>query len=50
MGFDESFLKEETRCGFLVTGKRKKIWRTELELLARLDEVCKKYGLSYFAE
>lgn len=50
MGFDESFLKEETRCGFLVTEKRKKIWRTELELLARLDEVCKKYGLSYFAE
>ena len=50
MGFDESFLKEETRWGFLVTEKRKKIWRTELELLAKFDEVCKKYGLRYFAE
>lgn len=50
MSYDESFLREEVRCGFLVTEKRKKIWRTELELLAKFDEVCKKYGLTYFAE
>ncbi len=50
MEFDSSFLKEETRCGFLVTEKRKKIWRAELELLQRFDEVCRKYNLRYFAE
>ncbi|MEY8391745.1 LicD family protein [Lachnospiraceae bacterium] len=50
MGVDASFLKEETRCGFLVTEKRKKIWRTELELLEKFDEVCRKYHLTYFAE
>ena len=50
MGVDASFLKEETRCGFLVTEKRKKIWRTELGLLEKFDEVCRKYHLTYFAE
>lgn len=50
MGFDESFLREEMRSGFLVTEKRKKIWKVELELLEKFDEVCKKYHLTYFAE
>ena len=50
MSVDESFLKEEMRCGFLVTEKRKKIWRTGLELLQKFDEVCKKYNLKYFVE
>lgn len=46
----DSFLKEEVRSGFLVTEKRKKIWKTELELLQKFDEVCKKYNLAYYAE
>lgn len=50
MQFDESFFKEEIRCDFLVTEQRKKIWYTELELLKKFDEVCKKYNLTYFAE
>ena len=50
MEFDESFLKEEVRCDFLVTEKRKKIWHVELELLKKFDEVCKKYNLTYFVE
>lgn len=50
MDYNESFLKEETRSGFLVTEKRKKVWYVELELLKKLDEVCRKHGLTYFAE
>ncbi len=49
MDFAPSFFKEETRSGFLVTEKRKKIWATELEILERFDEVCKKFPLSYYA-
>ena len=47
MELKESFFEEETRCGFLVTEKRKKIWAVELELLEKLDEVCRKHGLKY---
>ena len=44
-----SFYKEEIRSGFLVTEKRKKVWAVELQMLEKLDEVCKKYNLTYYA-
>lgn len=46
----ESFFKEEIRCDYLVTNKRKKIWAIELDLLIKFDEVCKKYDLTYWAD
>ena len=48
MDFDASFFKEEERCGFLVTEKRKKVWAVGMELLEQFDRVCKKHGLRYF--
>lgn len=48
MDFDASFFKEEERCGYLVTEKRKKVWAVGLELLERFDRVCKKHNLKYF--
>ncbi len=49
MNFEPSFFREETRCDFLVTEKRKKIWAVELQMLEKFDQVCKKYQLSYYA-
>lgn len=43
----DDFLSEETRSGFLVTEERKKVWAVELDLLKKLDGVCKKYELNY---
>ena len=34
---ESSFYQAETRSGFLVTEKRKKIWATELQLLEKFD-------------
>lgn len=48
MELQEAFFKEEVKCGFLVTEKRKKIWAVELRLLEKFDEVCRKYGLTYY--
>lgn len=42
MDFDE---REEIRDGFVVTERRKKVWRCELDLLQRLLDVCNKYNL-----
>lgn len=50
MELNGSFLKEEVRCDFLVTEKRKKIWNTEIQLLQKFDEFCRKHHLRYFAE
>ena len=44
----DSFFKEEERCGFFITEKRKKIWAVLLDMLIKFDSVCKKNGLTYY--
>lgn len=44
----DHFLEPETRCGFLVDEKRKKLWKCMLDMLEILDRTCKKHGLRYF--
>lgn len=46
----KGFLEEEARCGYTVTADCKKLWAVELDLLAEFDRVCKKHGLTYFAD
>ena len=46
----EHFLDEEVRCGYTVTEKMKKVWAVELDLLCKLDEVCRQMGLNYFLD
>lgn len=44
----DSFLQAEEREGFFVSEKRKRIWKVQLDLLAELDRLCQKHGLTYF--
>lgn len=46
----EGYLNEETRLDYVITTKMKQIWAVQLDLLAELDRVCKKYGLQYYAD
>ena len=39
--------KEEVIDGYKVSSDMKKVWQVELDLLAELDRVCKKYDLKY---
>ena len=41
----DMFLSEEERCGYTVSDKLKKIWAVEIDLLAILLDVCKRYDL-----
>ncbi len=34
----EDFFKEETRCGYTVSAKMKRIWAKELDLLSNKDK------------
>lgn len=43
-------LKEEIRDGFKISQKRKSIWNIELNLLLKLDEICKSLNLRYFLD
>ncbi len=46
----DGFLEEEVRCGYTVSAEMKKLWAVELDLLVEFDRVCKKHGLTYFAD
>ena len=47
-GLNPSFFKKEIRSDFLVDEKRKKVWAVELEMLEKLDEVCKNHDITYW--
>ncbi len=41
------FLKPETICNFYVDEKRKKVWGIGIDLLVKLDKVCRENNLRY---
>lgn len=41
------FLKPETICDFYVDEKRKKVWSIGIDLLVKLDQICRKHNLQY---
>lgn len=43
-------LEEEAICNYKVSSEMKQVWKVELELLKKLDEVCKKNNLKYFGD
>lgn len=44
----DNFLVPEVRSGYSVTLERKKLWKCELDILERLDEMCQALGIHYF--
>ena len=48
--YPNEFLKEETKCGFVITEEMKKVRLVQIELLEELKKVCAKYGLTYYAD
>ncbi len=48
--FDERFYLPETRSGFEIMGLMKRAWAAQLEVLWEIDRICKKYGLTWFAD
>jgi lipopolysaccharide cholinephosphotransferase len=47
---EEGFLQAEEREGFFVEEMMKRVWAVELEVLSEIIRVCKKYGITYYAD
>lgn len=45
---DKSFLQEEIRCGYKISADMKHIWAVEMDLIAKLKDVCERNHLRYF--
>lgn len=43
-------LEDETRNGYLITKKMKKIWSLQMEMVTKVLEVCEKYKLKIWAD
>lgn len=50
MVVQDRFLEPEVRDGFYVPSEVKQAWAAELEVLAEIDRICKKYDIAYFAD
>lgn len=48
--FSESWFEDEVRDGFYVPAFMKRAWAAELEVLERVADICKKYGIHWFAD
>lgn len=44
------FLKEETRSGYHISSKIKKVWKCQLEMLSLFKEVCDRNGLRFWLD
>ncbi len=44
------FFKDEIRNGFCITAPIKQAWAACLDVLAEIDRICLKYGITYFAD
>lgn len=49
MHLDEQFYQKETRMGYEISEKMKKVWAVELNLLEYFDTLCREHNLQYFA-
>ncbi len=50
MIFEHSFFEDEIRCDYLIPSMVKRTWAAQIQILADLDEACRKSGISFFAE
>ena len=50
MEFDEKFFLPESRDSFRIMGLMKRAWASQMEVLWEIDRICKKYGLTWFAD
>lgn len=46
----DGFLREEERCGYMVSAEMKKVWAVEIDLLFQIINLCKKHSIKYFVE
>ncbi len=47
LNFEKNYFNSEIRCGFHITSMVKKLWASQMEILAWIDEVCGKYDIKY---
>lgn len=50
MQFDNSYFQDEIREGFYIPGMIKRSWAMQIDVLEKIDEICTKYNIKWFAD
>ncbi|MCQ2081488.1 MAG: LicD family protein [Lachnospiraceae bacterium] len=50
LNFEDDFFNDEMVDGFLVQESMKRYWASGMEILAAIDEICKRHNIKYYAE
>ncbi|MBU5430980.1 LicD family protein [Kineothrix sp. MSJ-39] len=50
MNVPESYFRSEEREGFCVEEIMKRYWACTMDIVQHIDRICKKYGLTYYAD
>lgn len=50
IGVSNSYLEDEVREGFYVPSMVKRAWAAELKVFGEVDRICRKHGITYFAD
>lgn len=47
LSFPDEYFKNEKRCGFHITSMMKRLWASQMEMLAWVNDVCNRYDIRY---
>ena len=47
--FDSEFFQPQIRNGFFVDATMKSMWAADMEVIARISEICEKYNIQWYA-
>ena len=50
MEFPYSYFEDEVRDGYYVDALMKCCWAAQLEILNKIDEICRRHDIAYCAE
>ncbi len=50
LSFPDEYYCDEIREGFFVSESMKRYWAAQLEVLADIDEICKKHNINWYAD
>ncbi len=50
LDFPVDYFEDEVRDGYYVDGMMKRCWAAQLEVLSEIDKVCKRLGITWYAD
>lgn len=44
------YFRDEVKCGFYISSKRKQVWAIELDIMKSIQDLCEKHNINYYMD